>query len=131
METREMKATTSESPAVAYFDFESSVAATVLGIERFDIPTFDHPILTPLTVSLREATVGLMVTSGAYYPDQPRMRHHNDLSYRPLPRERDLSEVLFAHRTPIRTFALAEPNVAYPRDKHDRPRTCGRNRPIR
>jgi D-proline reductase (dithiol) PrdB len=116
METHEMKTTTFESPAVAYFDFESSVAAPVLGIERFDIPTFDDPILTPLTVSLHEATVGLLVTSGAYYPDQPRMRHHNDLSYRLLPRERDLSEVLFAHRTPVRAFALAEPNVAYPRD---------------
>ena len=53
---------------------------------------FDDPVLTPLTVPLHEATVGLLVTSGAYYPDQPRMRHHNDLSYRLLPRERDLSE---------------------------------------
>jgi hypothetical protein len=44
------------------------------------------------------------------------MRHHNDLSYRLLPRERDLTEVLFAHRTPVRAFALADPNVAYPRE---------------
>jgi hypothetical protein len=26
------------------------------------------------------------------------------------------SAALFAHRTPIRAFALADPNVAYPRD---------------
>jgi hypothetical protein len=65
---------------------------------------------------LHEATVALLVTSGAYYPDQPRMRQHNDLTYRLLPRERGLAEVLFAHQTPIRAFALADPNVAYPRD---------------
>lgn len=116
METREMKPPTSASSDGLYFDFESNVAAPILGLERFDIPAFEDPILSPLTVPLHEATVGLLVTSGAYYPDQPRMRHHNDLSYRLLPRDRDLAEVLFAHRTPIRAFALADPNVAYPRD---------------
>ena len=44
------------------------------------------------------------------------MRHHNDLTYRLLPRERNVDEVLFAHRTPIRAFALADPNAGYPRD---------------
>jgi D-proline reductase (dithiol) PrdB len=111
-----MNTTTSASPEVAYFDWERTVAAPVLGIEQSYVPVFGDPLLTPLTVPLNEATVALLVTSGAYYPDQPRMRHHNDLSYRLLPRDRDLSEVLFAHRTPIRAFALADPNVAYPRD---------------
>jgi hypothetical protein len=99
-----------------FFDFDRKVAAPILDIRRAEIPIFDDPQLTELSVPLREATVGLLVTSGAYYPDQPRMRHHNDLSYRLLPRERDLTEVLFAHRTPIRAFALADANVAYPRD---------------
>src|SRR5690349_16099153 len=116
MESPVMDTTTSASPRVAYFDWESKVAAPVLGIEQVDIPVFGDPLLTPLTVPLAEATVALLVTSGAYYPDQPRMRHHNDLSYRLLPRDRDLTEVLFAHRTPIRAFALADPNVGYPRD---------------
>ena len=111
-----MATTASASPDTAYFDWESSVGAPVLGIGQFDIPVFGEPLLTTLAVPLHEATVALLVTSGAYYPDQPRLRHHNDLSYRLLPRERDLSEVLFAHRTPIRAFALADPNVAYPRD---------------
>jgi hypothetical protein len=116
MEISAMSLTGSSLPNDGYFDWESRVATTVLGIEKWDIPTFDAPFLTPLSVPLHEATVGLLVTSGAYYPDQPRMRHHNDLSFRLLHRERDLSEVLFAHRTPIRAFALADPNVAYPRD---------------
>jgi D-proline reductase (dithiol) PrdB len=98
-----------------FFDFDRSIAP-ILNIGPVNIPVFGDPHLTPITVPLPEATVGLLVTSGAYYPDQPPMRHHNDLSYRLLPRERDLSEVLFAHRTPIRAFALADANVAYPRD---------------
>jgi len=81
-----------------------------------NVPVFEPPQLTPLTKTLDIATVGLLVTSGAYYPDQVRMRTTNDLSYRLLPRDRDLTEVLFAHMTPIRAFALADPNVGYPRD---------------
>lgn len=99
-----------------FFDFDAKVAGPVLKVPLPDVPVFDAPALTELALPLTEATVGLLVTCGAYYPDQPRMGYHNDLSYRKLPRERDLSEVLFAHRTPIRAFALADPNVAYPRD---------------
>ncbi|MEU6602960.1 glycine/sarcosine/betaine reductase selenoprotein B family protein [Streptomyces flaveolus] len=98
------------------FDFDTEVAGPVLGIPPLDVPVFDAPELTPLTVPLAKATVGLLVTSGAYYPDQKRLGEHSDLSYRLLPRKRDLSDVLFAHRSPIRSFALADPNVAYPRD---------------
>ncbi|MCI2419265.1 glycine/betaine/sarcosine/D-proline family reductase selenoprotein B [Saccharopolyspora sp. K220] len=98
------------------FDFDQSVAIPVLGISSLSVPTFDPPELTALTKPLAQATVGLLVTCGAYYPDQPRLGQRGDLSYRLLPRERDLSEVLIAHMTPIRAFALADPNVAYPRD---------------
>jgi len=98
------------------YDFNRRVAEPVLKVGSIEFPVFDAPALTELGRPLAEATVGLLVTCGAYYPDQPRMGNHNDLSYRLLPRERDLSEVLFAHRTPIRAFALADPNVAYPRD---------------
>ena len=45
------------------------------------------------------------------------MRETGDLSFRLLPRARTLDEILFAHMTPIRAFALADPNVAYPRDR--------------
>ncbi|MFI5610124.1 glycine/sarcosine/betaine reductase selenoprotein B family protein [Amycolatopsis sp. NPDC051903] len=98
------------------YDFDANVAGPVLGIPPLSVPTFNASELTPLAKPLAEATVGLLVTCGAYYPDQPRLRQRGDLSYRLLPRERDLTEVLFAHLTPIRAFALADPNVAYPRD---------------
>ena len=99
----------------AVFEFDR-VYSDALRVPPMNVPVFEPPQLTPMTTTLDRATVGLLVTSGAYYPDQPRMRTTNDLSYRLLPRDRDLTEVLFAHMTPIRAFALADPNVAYPRD---------------
>jgi len=102
-------------PGFPVFD-PDRLLRNVLGIEPEPLPDFDPPALTPMRVPLREATVGLLVSCGAYFPDQPRLRQHNDLSYRLLPRERDLDDVLFGHMTPIRAFALADPDVAYPRD---------------
>ncbi|MBS2531379.1 hypothetical protein KGQ20_01205 [Catenulispora sp. NF23] len=102
-------------PGFPVFD-PDKLLRNVLGIEPEPLPDFDPPALTPMRVPLREATVGLLVSCGAYFPDQPRLRQHSDLSYRLLPRERDLDDVLFGHMTPIRAFALADPNVAYPRD---------------
>src|SRR5882672_6259722 len=89
----------------------------VLGIGELSTPDLAAPVLAPLTVGLPDATIGLLVTCGAYYPDQEPMKETNDLSYRLLPRERDLSSVLFGHKTPVRAFAQADPNVAYPRDR--------------
>jgi hypothetical protein len=103
------RTSTCASTEPAYFDWETRVAAPVLGIGEVGIPVFGDPCLTPLAVPLHQMTVGLLVTSGAYYRDQPRMRHHNDLSHRLPRRERDLSEVLFAHRTPIRAFRSPTP----------------------
>ncbi|MEO3827758.1 hypothetical protein [Actinomadura sp. B10D3] len=89
----------------------------VLGIGPLETPELPPPALAPLTVELETATVGLLVTCGAYFPDQEPMAETNDLSYRLLPRERDLDTVLFGHKTPVRAFAQADPNVAYPRDR--------------
>jgi D-proline reductase (dithiol) PrdB len=89
----------------------------ILGIGELNTPDLAAPVLAPLTVGLANATIGLLVTCGAYYPDQQPMKETNDLSFRLLPRERDLSSVLFGHKTPVRAFAQADPNVAYPRDR--------------
>lgn len=99
-----------------HFDFDAKVAGAVLHGPALEAPEFDAPELTPLTKPLAEATVGLIVTSGAYYPEQMRLGERNDLSYRLLSRHRELTDILFAHKTPIRQFGLADPNVAYPRD---------------
>ncbi|EWM11952.1 hypothetical protein [Kutzneria sp. 744] len=99
-----------------HFDFDAKVAGPVLHGPALEAPEFDAPELTPLTKPLAEATVGLIVTSGAYYPEQMRLGERTDLSYRLLSRHRELTDILFAHKTPIRQFGLADPNVAYPRD---------------
>jgi D-proline reductase (dithiol) PrdB len=88
-----------------------------LGLEPLSIPRFDPLEVEPLAKDLSDARVGLLVTAGAYYPDQRRLGATNDLTYRLLPRDRDLADILFAHMTPVRAFALADPNVAYPRDR--------------
>jgi hypothetical protein len=94
------------------FDFDPPVGGPVLP-PPIEFPSAP-PQLTTLTTPLTEATVGLLVTCGVYYPDQPAPRQHGDLSYRLLPRDRGLGDVQIAHRTPIRAFAMAEPSVAYP-----------------
>ena len=63
----------------------------ILGIGELNTPDLAAPVLAPLTVGLENATIGLLVTCGAYYPDQEPMKETNDLSYRLLPRERDLA----------------------------------------
>jgi D-proline reductase (dithiol) PrdB len=98
------------------YDFER-VRADILRVPPSPLPEFEAPRLTPFTVPLEEATIGVLTTCGAYFPDQERLGETEDVSYRLLPRERDLREILIAHRTPIRVFAEADPNVAYPRDR--------------
>jgi len=99
-----------------FYDFDH-VVVDILKMPTPKRPTFGSPELADAPADLSSATIGLLVTSGAYYPDQPRMRETGDLSFRLLPRTRDLDEILFAHMTPIRAFALADPNVAYPHDR--------------
>ncbi len=108
-----MNSANSEGPA---YDFER-VRAEILRVPPSPLPAFDAPSLTPFTVPLEQATIGVLTTSGAYFPDQQRLGETEDTSYRLLPRERELSELLIAHRSPIRVFAEADPNVTYPRDR--------------
>jgi hypothetical protein len=67
------------NPGFPVFD-PDNLLRNVLGIEPEPLPDFDSPALTPMRVPLREATVGLLVSCGAYFPDQPPLRQHSDLS---------------------------------------------------
>jgi hypothetical protein len=98
------------------YDFDR-VITDVLGLPAPRRPIFEAPTVVLQPPPLSEATVGLLVTSGAYFPDQQRLGETEDLSFRLLSRDRGLEGVLFAHMTPIRAFALADPNVAYPLDR--------------
>lgn len=98
------------------YDFER-VRREILRVPPSPLPEFEPPRLTPLAVTLERATLGVVTTCGAYFADQERLGETEDTSYRLLPRERELRDVLVAHRTPVRVFAEADPNVAYPRDR--------------
>ncbi len=86
----------------------------ILRVPPSPLPAFAPPELTPLTKSLGEATIGVVTTCGAYFPDQERLGETEDTTFRLLPRERGTDGLLIAHRTPIRVFAEADLNVAYP-----------------
>ena len=95
------------------YDFER-VRAEILHVPPTPLPRFDPPSLTSFTTPLEEATIGIVTTCGAYFPDQDRLGEAEDTSYRLLSRERPSQDLLIAHRTPIRVFPEADPNVAYP-----------------
>jgi len=70
------------------YDFER-VRAEILRVPPSPLPEFEPPRLTPFKVSLQQATVGVLTTCGAYFPDQERLGETEDTTYRLLPRERD------------------------------------------
>ena len=98
------------------YDFER-VRTEILLVPPSPLPAFEPPRLTPLTVPLEKATVGIVTTCGAYFPDQERLGETEDITFRLLQRDRSPRDLLIAHRTPIRVFVEADPNVSYPRDR--------------
>lgn len=98
------------------YDFER-VRTEILHVPPTPLPRFDAPTLTPFTVPLERATIGVVTTCGAYFPDQERLGETEDTSYRLLSRERPIKDLLIAHKTPVRVFAEADLNVAYPLDR--------------
>ncbi len=80
-------------------------------------PNFDPPRLTPLSRPIAESTIGIFTSAGVQLPTEPLLSETNDLSYRIIHRDVPLSELVIAHQTPIRFWALEDLNVAFPRDR--------------
>ena len=80
-------------------------------------PNFDPPRLTPLRRSIADSTIGVFTSAGVQLRTEPLFSETNDLSYRLIDREAPLSELVVAHQTPVRFWALEDLNVAYPRDR--------------
>ena len=57
------------------------------------------------------------MSAGVHHQDQAPLGETNDLSYRLIHHDTPLSELLVAHKTPVRKWALDDLNVAYPRDR--------------
>ncbi len=80
-------------------------------------PNFDPPHLTPLRRPIAESTIGVFTSSGVQLLTEPLLAETNDLSYRLIDRKVPLSDLIVAHQTPVRIWALEDINVAYPRER--------------
>lgn len=80
-------------------------------------PNFDAPKLTSLSKPIEECTLGVLTSCGVQLIDDKPMAETNDLSYRLLHRDVQLSELKVNHMTPSRKWAIEDLNVAYPRDR--------------
>ncbi len=80
-------------------------------------PNFDSPRLTPLRRPIAESTIGLFTSAGVQLRTEPLLAETNDLSYRLVDRGVSPTELVVAHQTPVRHWALEDLNVAYPRDR--------------
>lgn len=80
-------------------------------------PNFALPRLEPLRKPIAESTIGIFTSAGIQRRDELLLAETNDLSYRLIDRETPYSELIVAHQTPVRVWALDDLNVAFPRDR--------------
>lgn len=80
-------------------------------------PNFDPPKLTLLRKPISESTVGIFTSAGVQLRNDKPLAETNDLSYRLIPRDIPLPQLVVAHKTPVRVWALEDLNVAFPRDR--------------
>jgi len=93
---------------------------------------FESPRLISLRRAITESTIGIFTSAGVQLRKEPLLAETNDLSYRLVDREVSLTELVVAHQTPVRHWALEDLNVAYPRDRLvelEREKTIGRLAP--
>lgn len=80
-------------------------------------PNFAPPRLTPLRKPISQSTIGIFTSAGIQLRDDAPLDETNDLSYRLIDRRTPYSELTVAHQTPVRSWALEDMNVAFPRDR--------------
>jgi len=80
-------------------------------------PVFDPPSLAPLRKPIDRSTIGIFTSAGIQLRGDAPLGETNDLSYRLIDRAVPYSELVVAHQTPVRVWALQDLNVAFPRDR--------------
>jgi D-proline reductase (dithiol) PrdB len=80
-------------------------------------PNFEAPRHTPLRKPVSQSTIGVLTSAGVQLRTDAPLAETNDLSYRLIDRDTPVSELIVAHQTPVRIWALEDLNVAYPRDR--------------
>jgi D-proline reductase (dithiol) PrdB len=80
-------------------------------------PVFEPPRLTPLRKAIDRSTIGIFTSAGIQLRGDAPLAETNDLSYCLIDRTVPYSELVVAHQTPVRVWALQDLNVAFPRDR--------------
>ena len=80
-------------------------------------PDFAPPGLTPLRQPISRSTIGIFTSAGIQLRHEAPLSETNDLSYRLIDRSTPYSDLTVAHQTPVRSWALQDMNVAFPRDR--------------
>ena len=80
-------------------------------------PNFEPPTLTSLRKPISESTIGIFTSAGVQLANDKPLGETNDLSYRLISREVPASEMVIAHKTPVRVWGVQDINVAFPRDR--------------
>jgi len=80
-------------------------------------PVFAPPSLAPLRKPIDRSTIGIFTSAGIQLRGAAPLGETNDLSYRLIDRAVPYSELVVAHQTPVRVWALQDLNVAFPRDR--------------
>jgi D-proline reductase (dithiol) PrdB len=85
--------------------------------EFAELPDFRPVEAAPLRVELADARLGLFTTVGAHLPTQRPFAQINDLTFRMVPLDVPVADLEFDHPSPIRSYALEDLNVVFPRDR--------------
>jgi len=80
-------------------------------------PVFEPPNLAPLRKPIDRSSIGIFTSAGIQLRGDTSLAETNDLSYRLIDRAVPYSELVVAHQTPVRVWALQDLNVAFPRDR--------------
>src|SRR5918999_2511873 len=80
-------------------------------------PIFAPPRLTPLRKPISQSTIGIFTSAGIQLRGARPLAETNDLSYRLFDCGIPYSELIVAHRTPVRVWALEDLNVGFPRER--------------
>ena len=78
-------------------------------VHNEDTPPFE-PVLKPLA----ESRIGLIASGGIYRAGQVAFHYRDDISYRIIPRDCEMSELRATHFAYDVTDARSDPNVVFP-----------------
>ena len=74
----------------------------------------DEPPFEPVSKPLAESRIGLIASGGIYRAGQIAFHYRDDISYRIIPRDCDMSELRATHFAYDVTDARSDPNVVFP-----------------